>query len=245
MNLILIEPGEISNNRVALKDRRCRHIRKVLRSKKGDTVKIGLVGGAIGIGRIIEIVPTQVVLEVKQLDSPPPPPSPTELILALPRPIMLKRVLAQAASLGVARIYLINANRVEKSFFSASLLAEQNYTAYLRKGLEQAVDTRLPEISIHKRFKPFVEDCLPEMINKYSTKLIAHPDSTSSLDQAVTRPFTAKAVLAVGPEGGWVDYEVGKFTELGFTPFTLGTRILRVDTAVPALLAQLDLLRQL
>ncbi len=244
MNLILIEPDEIKNSTVFLAGRRCDHIRKVLRSKPGDKIKVGLLEGDIGVGRILEIGPKHVVLELN-FDTLPPPQNPTALILALPRPIMLKRVLAQAASMGVARIFLINANRVEKSFFNASLLEKQNYQIFFRQGLEQAVDTRLPEISIHHRFKPFVEDVLPEILNDYPVRLVAHPDAANPLPQVVRPPLTAKALLAVGPEGGWVDYEIQKFSELHFKPFSLGARILRVDTAVPALIAQLDLLRQL
>jgi len=244
MNLILIEPDEINNNTATLDGHRCTHIRKVLRCKQGDTVKVGLLGGDIGTGRILEIGPKQVVLDLN-FHTPPPPKNPIGLILALPRPIMLKRVLAQAASMGVAKIFLINANRVEKSFFNASLLEEQKYQTFLRQGLEQAVDTRVPGISIHHRFRPFVEDVLPEILNDYSVRLIAHPEAACPLPQVVQPPLTAKTLLAVGPEGGWVDYEIEKFAALHFRPFSLTARILRVDTVVPALLAQLELLRQL
>jgi len=244
MNLILIEPDEINDNTITLDGRRCAHIRKVLRCKQGDAVKVGLLEGDIGTGRILEIGPKRVVLDLK-FDTPPPPKNPIGLILALPRPIMLKRVLAQTASMGVARIFLINANRVEKSFFNASLLEELNYQTFLRQGLEQAVDTRVPEISIHHRFKPFVEDILPEILNDYPVRLIAHPEAACPLPQIVQPPLTAKTLLAVGPEGGWIDYEIEKFAALHFKSFSLGSRILRVDTVVPALLAQLDLLRQI
>jgi RsmE family RNA methyltransferase len=166
-----------------------------------------------------------------------------DLILGLVRPIMLKKILSQAASLGVGRIFLINANRVEKSFFGASLLREENYRPYLLHGLEQAKDTFMPQVSIHERFKPFVEDVIPIIAGSYSSMLLAHPEAAEGLKQAVGTETDGRTLLAIGPEGGWVDFEVGKFTEQGFVPYSLGKRVLRTDTAVVALLAQLMLLR--
>jgi RsmE family RNA methyltransferase len=244
MNLILIEPYEIDHDSAVISGRRAEHIRKTLKSRKGDTVRIGIVNGRIGTGLISRIKPGQVTLEIKA-DTLPPPKSPTGLILALPRPIMLKRVLAQAASLGVEKIFLINANRVEKSFFKASLLVEEKLREYLLLGLEQGVDTILPEISIHKRFRPFVEDLLPEISRGYPIRLIAHPEGGIDLSPPLLPGPLSPALIAIGPEGGWVDFEVDRFVEGGFDCFSLGPRILRVDTAVPAILSQLELLRNL
>jgi len=166
-----------------------------------------------------------------------------DLIIGLVRPVMLKRLLAQATSLGVGRIFLINANRVEKSFFSASLLKEENYRPYLVQGLEQAKDTRLPQVTIHERFKPFIEDCIPQIAPDYARMLVAHPGESQGLKHLLESDFAGRTLLAVGPEGGWVDFEVRKCIEQSFVPVGLGRRVLRTDTAVVALLAQLMLLR--
>ena len=244
MNLILLHPRELTNQHVTLTGRRAEHIRKILRATVGDTLRVGMLGGLLGTGCIREMAGNTVVLNV-QLTSEPPPLPPTDLILAVPRPIMLKRVLAQAVSMGVNRIFLINANRVEKSFFSSTLIQNNDFTEPLLLGLEQAIDTRLPEISVHPRFRPFVEDFLPELLSDCPIRLLAHPEGEQTIAQAARGLLNQRAVLAIGPEGGWVDFEVQRFKEQGFIPFSLGPRILRVDTAVPALLAQLSLLRQL
>ncbi len=242
MNLIIIEQHELNGDNVTLSDNRCTHIRKVLRCQQGDTVKIGLLNGLIGKGEIIHLSKERVSLKVNLHRQPLPKPK-TDLILALPRPIMLKRVLSQAAQMGVGKIHLINANRVEKSFFSASILQEKSLNNFLKLGLEQAADTRLPELTIHRRFRPFIEDFLPEnMTPKTTLGLVAHPTAAKTLVEAVKHPQDKQVMLAIGPEGGWVDFEIEKFQEQGFHPFTLGPRILRVDTAVPALLSQLQLL---
>lgn len=245
MNLIILTADELApDNTVSLTDRRAVHIRKILRGQPGDRVRIGLLNGAMGYGIITAASPGEVLLHVT-LEAPPPALPPVDLILALPRPIMLKRILAQAAAMGCERIFLINANRVEKSFFSASLLDEDNYRTCLLEGLEQGVGTAEPEVFICKRFKPFMEDTVPLLIPPQTVKLLAHPEAAVNLPRAVPHLQEKRVALAVGPEGGWIDFEIALFIQAGFTPFTLGPRILRTDTAVPALLAQIDLLRSL
>ncbi|HIJ90799.1 MAG: 16S rRNA (uracil(1498)-N(3))-methyltransferase [Desulfobulbaceae bacterium] len=244
MNLILLHPQEVTDHHVTLTGRRAEHISKILRAAIGDNVRVGMLNGLIGTGCIREMSENTVGLQVNLTTAPPVFP-PTDLILAVPRPIMLKRVLAQAVSMGVDRIFLINANRVEKSFFSSTLIQNNAFAEPLLLGLEQAIDTRMPEISVHPRFRPFVEDLLPELLADCPIRLLAHPEGDQTIAQAAGRLLEQRAILAIGPEGGWVDFEVQRFKEQGFVPFSLGARILRVDTAVPALLAQLSLLRQI
>lgn len=242
MNIILIDPEEVINNQVTLTDKRSSHIQNVLHAGCGDTLRTGLINGPMGSGQIIDITGNSVTLDLNH-NGPKPQRPQTDLILALPRPIMLKRIFSQAATLGVGRIFLINANRVEKSFFGASLLKQENIYPHLLHGLEQAVDTLMPEVSIHTRFKPFVEDCLPTIIQDYPIKIVAHPGDFPALPQRIALPISHRTLLAIGPEGGWVDYEIEKFRKIGILPFSMGPRILRVDTAVPALLSQIELLR--
>ena len=112
-------------------------------------------------------------------------------------------------------------------------------------GLEQAGDTYLPQVSIHKRFRPFAEDTLAEIATNYDKMIIAHPGVPLSLNELLPPPLYGRLLLIIGPEGGWVDFEIERFTEQGVTPFHLGPRILRVDSVIPSLLGQIDLLRRL
>lgn len=239
MNILLAEEEEIRDNRLIVSDHRADHIVKVLRSAVGDTVRVGIVDGAKGTGVIEAIIakhPRSVSLRLT-LSEPVGPLPPIDLILALARPIMMRRILSQATALGVGRIYCIHANRVEKSFWEASLLEQQSYADHLRQGLEQAVDTRMPEVTFSRRFKPFVEDFLPTITESYGQRIIAHPSGVSSLQRALSG-VAGRVLLAIGPEGGWVDYELEKFGEAGFVSCTMGARILKVDTAVVALHAR-------
>lgn len=240
MNLILILPEEINDRQVCLTDRRADHLRKILKVKVGDTVRVGIVGKMIGTGTVDDITRQGIVLTI-ETNTAPPDKLGLDLILALPRPIMLKRVLAQIAALGVNHLFLVNANRVEKSFFEASPIKDGSFTPYLHNGLEQAIDTIAPTVSVHSRFKPFIEDILPRVAS--SRRIIAHPKGEASLAENFYPPSSEKTLLAIGPEGGWIDYELSRFHESGFQPFSLGPRILRVDTAVPAIIAQISLLQ--
>jgi 16S rRNA (uracil1498-N3)-methyltransferase len=243
MNLLLLESHEItSDNTVSLSDRRSEHIIRILACKPGDTVRAGVINGSVGTGEIVSIKNTEVVLRFTP-EGPPSEQPPLDLILGLVRPIMLKKILAQAASLGVGGIFLINANRVEKSFFGASLLKDERYRTYLIEGLEQAKVTYLPQVSIHQRFRPFVEDFVPTIAKSYSRMLVAHPEAGEALKQVTGTEISGRTLLAVGPEGGWVDFEIEKFLDQSFMPVSLGERVLRTDTAVVALLSQLMVLR--
>ncbi|MDU9047987.1 MAG: 16S rRNA (uracil(1498)-N(3))-methyltransferase [Candidatus Electrothrix sp. Rat3] len=240
MNILLFEQHEQNAGRLLLTDHRAKHIHTVLKLKLGDTLRIGMVNSKMGQGKIISMDDNTVELEVK-LDYPPPPPPEIELILALPRPIMLQRILKQATVMGVRRFHLIRSAKVEKSFFQTPVLEPKKIMELLLEGLTQAVDTCLPEVLIHPRFKPFVQDVIPTLAG-YG--LLAHPGFTPRLPDAYPHSGEKKKILlAIGPEGGWNDFEVNSFLEQGFLPFSMGNRILHVDTAVVALLAQLQLLR--
>ena len=219
-------------SRVRLTDRRLQHCLAVHRAKLGDSLRVGRIGGLLGTGRVVALTAERLDLEV-QLEQSPPPPLPLTLLLALPRPKMLKRVLQAVTSLGVKQIYLLNSYRLEKSFWGSPLLQAEKLQEQLLLGLEQARDTVLPQIQLRPRFKPFVEDELPQLIAG-SAAYVAHPVAAGGCPVGSSGPTT----LAIGPEGGFIPYEVEKLQACGFTPISLGERILRVETAVPVLLSR-------
>lgn len=235
MNLILLFKNDFfkENTRVRLDDRRFIHIRDILRARTGDALCVGLVGGKTGTGRITSFTTRHVEMDV-DLRHDPPDPLPVTLIVALPRPNVLKRILQTVSSMGVKRIFIVNSSRIEKSFWLSPVLREEKIKEQLIAGIEQAKDTILPEVALRPLFKPFVEDELPHLMDG-GLALIAHPESLQECPRETGRPV----ILAVGPEGGFIPYEVEKLTSLGFMAVRLGNRILRVETAIPALLAKL------
>ena len=164
----------------------------------------------------------------------PPPKLPLTLLLALPRPKVLNRALASAASLGVARILLLNAWKVEKAYWKSPKLAPENLREQLILGLEQAKDTVLPELKMVRLFRPFVEEELPHLTQGHRL-LLGHPGAPTACPRALDGP----AMLAIGPEGGWVEAEKQSLEGAGFEAVDLGPRILRVETALAALVGRL------
>ena len=234
MNLLLLEAADfVADDRVILRDRRLTHLQQVHRAEAGETLRVGLLGGDMGSGRLLRLDASCAELQVV-FEQPPPAKLPITLLLALPRPKMLRRVLQTVATMGVPRLVLLNSYRVEKSFWQTPFLEPVAIREQLILGLEQARDTVLPEVVIEKRFKPFVEDRLQQLADG-TLGLVGHPGDFPTCPRAVTQPVT----LAIGPEGGWIPYEVEKLTEAGLAPVQLGDRILRVETAVSALLARL------
>jgi RsmE family RNA methyltransferase len=236
MNLILLFESDFTDStsmRVSLRGRRRTHLLEVHRAAVGDTLTIGLLNGKVGEGTVRSINDDNVDLDVR-LDREPPKPLPLLLVLALPRPKVLRRILRSAASLGVKRIVLVNSRRVEKSFWQTPFLAEENIREQLVLGLEQAKDTVLPEVLLRKRFRPFVEDELPEL-RAGAFGFVAHPYAAEPFPRSATGPVA----LAVGPEGGFIPFEVDLLEKAGFKPVSLGERILATETAVPALISRL------
>lgn len=242
MNIILFnEHDMVDECRIRLADRRFEHVRKVLKSKPSDVLGVGQINGLMGQGRVVTIDDKEVVIEVSLTMSPPMALSIT-LCLALPRPIMLRRTIFNAVQLGVKHIHLFHSARVEKSFWQSSTLQESALDLIIIDALEQAKDTVLPTITLHRQFKPFIEDQLPSILNS-GCLVLAHPEADKTPLEAVQslcpQQGSVPLVLIVGPEGGFVPYEIEQLQALNAITVSLGPRILRVETAVTVLLSKL------
>ena len=251
MNIIILTQNDrVGETTYSIGDNRANHIIKILKSKAGDILEIGLLNNSIGKAEIIEIKNESVELKIIELKETKNPKSQIDIILALPRPQTLKKVLNTIATMGVSNLYLIRSEKVEKSYFHSQLLEEENYTKYLLEGLSQGKRVRLPQVTIHKKFKRFFENHFSRS-DKNITKLLAHPNEELFIDNSAGM-LTANmlsnnniVILAIGPEGGWNDFEINFMVAKGFKKFKLSRNILRVETAVTAGLAQIELLRNL
>lgn len=235
MNLILLSQDDLlADNRACIKNpRQLEHIKQVHGASLGDQLKVGLLNGNMGSGMVTGLSDDAIDLEIN-LQQAPPRALPLTLVLGLPRPKMMRRVLQTIATLGVKQLHLIHSYRVEKSYWQTPFLDASSIREQLILGLEQGCDTQLPEVHLHKRFKPFVEDELPAIIAD-SRALVAHPYTATACPCQIDYPLT----LAVGPEGGFIPYEIDLLEKCGFETVHLGERIMRVETAVPYLLGRL------
>ncbi|WP_148253537.1 16S rRNA (uracil(1498)-N(3))-methyltransferase [Aidingimonas lacisalsi] len=236
MNLILLDDTDfLDAHHARISDtRRIRHLREIHGATIGDPLIVGQRNGYIGQARLSRLADDHAIVEIEQLDQPPPPSLDIELILALPRPRMLARTLEHVTAMGVKGITLLHTRRVEKSYWQSPELTPDKVRQHLTLGLEQARDTRYPDVIMEPRFKPFVEDRLPARLEERHG-LLAHPGMPEACPHGAASPTT----LIIGPEGGFIDYEVDKLLDAGCQGIHMGPRILRVETAVIALLARL------
>ncbi|TYT74160.1 16S rRNA (uracil(1498)-N(3))-methyltransferase [Desulfobotulus mexicanus] len=233
MNIILIKKEDfISKNTIRISDSRLLHIRNVLKIQKGDSIQTGIINGSIGEAILLEREEHADLFSIN-CSAPPPPPVPVTLVLALPRPKVLRRILQSITTMGIKKIIIINTYRVEKSYWQTPFLSETALHEQLISGLQQAKDTVLPEIQTEKRFRPFVEDRLP-LILQDKKGYIAHPYTDSSLSICHNKA----SVLAIGPEGGFIPFEINLLEKAGMSSFSMGHRILKVETAVPVLVSR-------
>ena len=231
MNRILFEPAErLADGSVAVRGGRARHVALVLKAAPGASFRAGEVGGArFDEARLLAVSPEEIRFEPGPA-RPPLPRAPWDLLLALPRPKCLRRLWPQLAALGPSRVYVTAAEKVEKAYWGSTFLDSDVVRPMLLDGLMQAGDTILPDVGIHRRLKPLVEDVLPARYPA-GARLLAHPGPDG--DRPSPAPDGPRpGILAVGPEGGWSDYELRMFEAQGFLRVSFGERILRTDTAV-------------
>jgi RsmE family RNA methyltransferase len=242
VNRILFEPNEIgADGHAVFGGVRAEHVRLVLHGTVGQPLKTGVVGGKVGVSVIEAVTPTSVAVRCVHDQAPLPPWC--DLVLAPPRPRVLKRLLPQLATLGVRRLFLVGAEKVEKAFWGAQLLKPEIYRPLLIEGLMQgAVSTQLPEIHQEKRFSKWLSSGdFTKIFENQPFRIIAHPPQPGTVPMpagTVTTSSGTVRVFAIGPEGGWTDSEVALLEAHGFVRHSLGQRILKTETATIALLSR-------
>ena len=233
MNILVLNRSDwLDERNVRLVDRRADHIRSVLRAAVGDSLRVGELNGDLGQGCIRALDAEAVVLEV-DLKQPPPPRHRFDIVLALPRPKVLRRLFRTVAEYGVANLHLINCARVEKSYWQSPSLAPEKVNDALLAGMERASDTLMPRVHQHRRFRPFVEDQLKDLCAGRPCWM-AQMGASLPLRDTPSGP----AVVMVGPEGGFVPFELELAQAVIAKPVRLGSRTLSVDTALTTALAQ-------
>ena len=226
MNQLLLKEQPAPGSTVTVTGARAEHIRTVLRSKPGDTLKAGVLGGLAGHGVIRSVEKGKVCIDSFVLTAPPPPALPITLAVALPRPQSLKKVLHFAASAGIPELILFQSARVEKSYWNSSVLHPEELESELIEGLEQGCTTRMPEMKFFRSFREFMT--MTNERREEFHRIVAHPVP----DQPFTPKMEAeKILLTVGPEGGFLPSEVAAFETNGFQKFSCGRHILRVEFA--------------
>ena len=248
MNILILDEGELHEHReLVLSGERARQLLSERELLVGDQIRIGGLNGRLGTAAIRRVSDGEIVVSVGALSEAPALES-ISIILAIPRPQILRQVLRSCGMFGVERLMLVRSAAAEKSYFQSSVLRPENLQRHLLDGLEQGVVTRLPIVSEHRLFRPFVEDQLDQLLEPSTVRLLPHPNARPHLADLQLQDKIQRGtsvVLAIGAESGWSEFEIELFEKHGFMIFNLGEQILRVDVALSALLGQINLLRHL
>jgi len=233
MNIVLLEPHQTQSEIWMINSKRqVEHLQTHLNIQVGDTLKVGIREEKRYLTKIIDI--REDTIYIKPLkEEIIPTKLPVTLIVALPRPKVLRRLIMDAVTLGVDKLILIHSYRVDKSYWQTPFLQQIDH--YVTLGLEQAGDTISPKIEFYKRFKPFVEDVLPTLTAPDQQVYIAHPYTKHKMPHAVDQ----ECIVIIGPEGGFIPYEIDLLLKNGCQAFHLGNRIIRTETVIPYVLGRL------
>ena len=235
MNIILLDDNKFITTDSAIIHNQSTivHLKTVLNVHHGDLIKLGKLGGDMGHGRIAHMDENQVILSEITLTKSPPCKLNLVVILALPRPKVLRRLVMDMTAAGVRHMVFINSYRTDKSYWSSPLLSRLD--EFVIEGLQQGIDTIAPQITLAKRFKPFVQDDLPSLIGDGGA-IVAHPYAEEHFGKLTQNQLPQ--VLVVGAEGGFIPYEIQLLVSVGVQAASLGKRILRTEAAVNALLGR-------
>jgi RsmE family RNA methyltransferase len=251
-------------------DYRTIHAARILSLRNGDLIRCGVVssmehGGLVTDEAAIQWIPEGKVKKAEPLANGGPPgsleitlnnlkpplklsaTSSVSLILALPRPIALNRMLPMISQMGIDTLVLTEARKVRKEYFGSHLFRKPHRIhEQLIEGLCQSGDVKLPKVIVTRNLSEFLKNELDEMFPlELYARVIAHPqrsdDKVVAKLREVNFPCSSqhRMVIAVGPEGGWEEpEELDRFvTDHGFVKVSMGMRVLRSDCAVVSLLA--------
>ena len=148
MNLILFD-SPFEKMRIDGSDLRAKHIFKVLRARVGTKIFVGFVNGLRGRAEVTLVeADGSITLKIVGTEAAPKP-LPIRLLLGLPRPHSAKRILFEAASMGVQDLHFFEAERSEPSYVQSSLWTTEEWKDRLILGTEQSFGTHLPEVGMH------------------------------------------------------------------------------------------------
>ena len=231
MNLILFD-SPFEKKRLESNDLRAKHIFKVLRARVGTKIFVGFVNGLRARAEVTLIEQdSSITLKIVGTE-PAPKPLPIRLLLGLPRPHTAKRILYEAASMGVQDLHFFESERGEPSYAQSSLWTTEEWKDRLRLGTEQSFGTHVPEIGMHTD----LQSAISFLQGEDTHIALDNYEAVDSLPQLLPECATS-AVIALGAERGWSSKERDTFLKNGWSLAHLGAQVLRLETACVAAVA--------
>jgi len=226
MNIALFRQNEVDGV-LPINDVRAQHVLNVLKRGVGESFDAGLVNGPRGKAIVTGISDSEMTLDFEWGEMPPEL-HPIDLLVGLSRPQTNRKVLQEATALGVRSIRFMTTERGEPSYASSKLWTTGEWERHVLAGVEQAFDTRVPEVS----FGMSLEDAISEVSADTAKFALDNYEGTSNLGEAAKGKQSF--ALAIGSERGWTSGERALLRNSGYQLVDLGERPLRTETAVVA-----------
>ena len=171
---------------------------------------------------------------------------PIRLVMGLPRPQMLKRVLEHLAVLPICELVIVMSDLSDKSFLLSNILRNEELIEYVKYGIRQSGIPYFPNIRlIFDRAE--VNSCL--ISSFLGAKFYGEVDTELNFKDILSLPVREKEDIRenglsifIGPERGWSNREKELFEKFAIHPISLGPTTYRVDTSVIAISSQLSLI---
>ena len=236
VNLILFDAAELPVP-LPRTDARAKHILDVLRRHQGDSFDVGLVDGSCGKATLTALGADALTLAF-HWGAPPAPLPATVLLIGLPRPQTARDILRDATTLGATELHFIATERADPNYASSTLWTSGEWRRHCLAGAAQAFETRLPTVTWTHTLASALATLAPAQCialdNYEASQPLGHFHSSANTPGGTAR---GPQVLAFGPERGFGPGDRNALRAAGFTLAHLGTRVLRVETAVVAALA--------
>lgn len=231
MNICLFTHEEIKNP-LAKNDERAKHIIKVLHKTEGDTFDAGVIGGAAGIATITKISEDGEISFSFEPKSAGKKLYPLTLIIGFPRPIQLRRLLRDVAGLGVQKVILCGTDLTEKSYLESNVVSDGSAYQMLLDGTAQAASTHVPVLEVAKSLDEVIlRSEEPEAMSYASKIALDNRRANCSLHDFLAHESARSVIATIGSERGWTERERDLLEGAGFTLCSMGTRVLRTETA--------------
>ena len=222
---------EVRNGRAVIGGDDAHHLVRVLRVEVGHTFEISDTK-RVWLARIDAARKSQVDFEVLEELSAGTPLPETILMLALVKFDRFEWAMEKATELGVTRVVPFQASRSDQGLLEGARKRVERWRRIAKEASEQSRRLCPPEVSDPVRF----DSVLKQLANR--RVLLDERAGAPGMLRVLENIASSESVaLAIGPEGGWTDMERNQLEVAGWVGGSLGSTILRAETAVCAALA--------
>jgi 16S rRNA (uracil1498-N3)-methyltransferase len=225
---------EVYGDRAALVGAHAQHLAQVLRGRVGQEFDVATESD-VRRGRIISIADDRVEFELGAVISDDPIPSLT-LVLSIFKFDRMEWAIEKSVELGVSRIVPVVAQRTEAHLARAAQKRVERWQRVALQASEQSRRASTPQISQPQDLHEAVTTVGGTRI-VLAESLVESEERIMLKDALPTSPAAGEITMAFGPEGGWTESELKSFRGAGWIAASLGSTVLRAETAVIAAVA--------